>query len=130
MGINGRSIRFMESWTINRRSATSAASLFRLECDANAARRQVMGFALSIGHPCHNLSPSMSGQPNASKIGLSITHIRINDRPSSEFDIWQYVGLAAAGVCGQRSRLFGMPSWRRVKPRMLVGRRTLQLTVG
>ena len=40
----------------------------------------------------HNLGPSYVRALNASKIGLSITHIRVDDQPSSKFDIWHCVG--------------------------------------
>jgi hypothetical protein len=51
MGIIGHSIGFMESWAINRKSATSAASLFRLERDAISTRRYELRWTLSIGPP-------------------------------------------------------------------------------
>jgi len=41
----------------------------------------------------------MSTQLDASKIGLSITQIRVDDQLSSKFDIWHCVGLAR---CGRR----------------------------
>src|SRR5271169_6024180 len=116
MGIIGHSIRFMESWAIDRKSATSAASLFRLECDANSTKRHVRGFTVSIG-PAMRITSALQcrGKLIASPVGLSVTHIRIDDRSSSKYDIWQYVGLTRPlGVCDQISRLFGMPSRDRV----------------
>jgi hypothetical protein len=77
----------------------------------------------------HALGPSMSGQLNASKVGLSITHIRVE---LSAIEQIRYLALRRLGAprpafCDQASRLFGMPSRDRVSQEQRVERRKVSI---